>query len=218
MATGTHLHWSVCWCTPSTNPDCANHPPPSCQLPNMAVSVLSYFNISCRSTTIPIFLIQFGLVFCHLSMLKWLHEDHRALEPQAEAREKQVMGKGRRKVEPHQPALGWSPTVMAGHLQLLERPWGSKDAVFSLPFLREYFTSFSNKKPPTFYWHLKHRYLNAFDLTYWSNMANCAPQNPIYLSTNLYQTHKGNKNLLLHGLIQCTVFFIFYLKNSYFVV
>lgn len=78
-------------------------------------------------------------------MLKWLHEDHRALEPQGEARE-QAMGKGRRKVEPHQPALGWSSTAMAGHLQLLERPWWKdlQGYSFSLPyFLREYFASFS---------------------------------------------------------------------------
>lgn len=51
-------------------------------------------------TSIPVFLIYFGAVFCHLGMLKRLHEDHRALEPQGEAREQQAMGKGRRKVEP----------------------------------------------------------------------------------------------------------------------
>lgn len=56
-------------------------------------------------------------------MLEWLRENHRALEPQGEEREQQAMGKGRRKVEPQPPALRWSPTAMAGHLHLLERPW-----------------------------------------------------------------------------------------------
>lgn len=142
-------------------------------------------------------------------MLKWLHEDHRALEPQRGVREPEETGKGRRRVEPHQPALGWSPTATAGHPRLLERPWWLQGCSLTLPYFpREYFTSFSNKNPPTFYWHLKHRYLNAFKVTCWSNMANCAPEIPIYILTNLYQAHKGNKALLLHWLIQCTVKFL----------
>lgn len=40
-------------------------------------------------------------------------------------------------------------------------------------------------------------------------MANCTPENPVCLLTNLYQAHNDNKNLSVHCLFDALQFFFF---------
>lgn len=69
------------------------------------------------------------------------HQNHREREENS----KPWADKGRKKVGPHHPALGGSPTAMAGQLNLLERPQWFQGCSFALPYFpREYFDFFSN--------------------------------------------------------------------------